>query len=110
MRETFEVTTRNYDADRKLIENTIASVEWGLHDKSNLEVSDPSNLFGWTFFTVTLDIPFIVKMIDVYEGFRNARGWTHYEKFESWLNDSLKEAGSNAKVKATIPKEFERLF
>jgi hypothetical protein len=110
VRETFEVITLNYDADKKLIENIIVNVEWGLHDKSDLEVSDPSNLFGWTFFTITLDVQFIVKMVDLYEGFRNARGWTHYEKFESWLNDRLKEAGSQAKVKATIPKEFKGLF
>lgn len=103
VRETFEITTRNYNLDRKLVEDIIAKVERGLHEKSDLEVGEPSNYFGWTFFTISIDIPFIVKMMDLYETFRNARGWTHYEKFESWLNDRLKESGSQANVKTALP-------
>lgn len=110
MRETFEVTTQNYDKDRRLIENIIAEVEWGIHGRSDLEVGEPSKLFGWTFFTVSLDVEFLVKMVDLYESFRNAKGWTHYEKFENWLNERLKKAGSKASVKATAPQGYSGLF
>lgn len=105
-KETFEVSTLNYESDRKLIESIIAKVEWGMHDKSSLEIGEPSRYLGWTFFTVSLDVAFIVKMAEVYESLMHAEGWTHYEKFESWLNAKLGEAGSKARVKTVAP-EFE---
>lgn len=99
----------DYDSDSRLIKQVISDVEWGLHDKSNLEIGEPSKYLGWTFFTVSLDVPFILKMMDLYSSFRDAKGWTHYEKFETWLNDRIKEADSQANVKATVPREFGRI-
>jgi hypothetical protein len=110
VRETFEVTTQNYESDRCLVENIIAGVEWGLHEKSGLEIGEPSTYFGWKFFTVSVDIPFILKMTEFYQSFKDAKGWTHYEKFENWLNDTLKGAGSKAKVKVVPPEEYNGLF
>ena len=55
-RQTFEVSTLNYESDRKIIESIIEKVEWGLHDKSALEIGEPSKYFGWTFFTVSIDV------------------------------------------------------
>ena len=108
MREKFEISTLDYESDRRRIENIIAKVEWGLHDKSSLEIGEPSKYIGWTFFTISLDVAFIVKMAEVYEGLMNAEGWTHYEKFENWLKAKLDEAGSKAKVKTV--SEFDGLF
>ncbi|MEM2759600.1 MAG: hypothetical protein QXU32_08605 [Nitrososphaerales archaeon] len=99
VREIFEITTQNYEADRKLVENIMADVEWGLHERSGLQVSEPSTYFGWKFFTISIEISFIVKMATLYESFKNAKGWTHYEKFENWLNDQLRQAGSKGTVK-----------
>lgn len=109
-KQAFEVSTLNYESDRRVIEKIIADVEWGLHDKSELEIGEPSNYFGWKFFTISLDIPFIVKMAEFYESFKQAKGWTHYEKFENWLNAKLAEAGSKAQVKTVAPEEFKGLF
>ncbi len=108
MRETFEISTLDYDLDRRRIESIIAKVEWGLHDKSSLEIGEPSRYLGWTFFKISLDVAFIVKMAEVYEGLMNAEGWTHYEKFENWLKANLDEAGSKAKIKTV--SEFDGLF
>ena len=108
MRETFEIITLDYELDRKRIETIIAKVEWGLHDKSSLEIGEPSRYLGWTFFKISLDVAFIVKMAEVYEGLMNAEGWTHYEKFENWLKAKLDETGSKAKVKTV--SEFDGLF
>ena len=108
-KETFEVSTLNYESDKKIIEDIIKKVEWGLHDKSALEISEPSKYFGWTFFTVSIDVAFIAKMAEIYESFIHAEGWTHYEKFETWLNTKLDEAGSKARVK-TVSPEFNELF
>ncbi len=108
MRETFEISTLDYESDRRLIESIIAQVEWGLHDKSSLEIGEPSRYLGWTFFKISLDVAFIVKMAEVYGGLMNAEGWTHYEKFENWLKAKLDEAGSKAKVKTV--SEFDGLF
>jgi hypothetical protein len=94
LRETFEISTLDYEYDKKLIESMISKVEWGLHDTSSLEIGEPSKYIGWTFFTISLDVAFIVKMAEVYEGLMNAEGWTHYEKFENWLKAKLDETGS----------------
>ena len=75
--QTFEVITLNYESDRKIIESIITKVEWGLHYKSALEIGEPSKYFGWTFFTVSIDVAFIPKMAEVYESFLHAKGWTH---------------------------------
>lgn len=99
MRDRFEISTLDYESDRRRIESVIASVERGLHDKSSLEIGEPSKYLGWTFFTISLNTDFMVKMAEVYEGFMNAEGWTHYEKFENWLKAKLDEAGSKAQVK-----------
>ena len=107
-KETFEISTLDYESDRKRIESIIAEVEWGLHGKSALEIGEPSKYLGWTFFKISLDIDFIVKMAEVYESFMSAKGWTHYEKFENWLNTKLDEVGSKAKVKTV--SEFDGLF
>ena len=45
-------------------------------------------------------------MAEVYESLMHAEGWTHYEKFEDWLNAKLGEAGSKARIKTVVP-EFE---
>ena len=108
-KETFEISTPNYESDRKIIESIITNVEWGLHDKSALEIGEPSRYFGWTFFTVSIDVAFIAKMTEVYESFMQTKGWTYYEKFENWLNTKLDEAGSKAQVKTVVP-EFNGLF
>ena len=108
MRETFEISTLDYELDRRRIESIIAKVERGLHYKSSLEIGEPSKYIGWTFFTISLDVAFIVKMAEMYEGLMNAEGWTHYEKFENWLKAKLDEAGSKAKVKTM--SEFDGLF
>lgn len=108
MREIFEISTLDYESDRRLIENIMAQVERGLHDKSSLEIGEPSKYLGWTFFKISLDVAFIVKMAEVYKGLMNAEGWTHYEKFENWLKAKLDEAGSKAKVKTV--SEFDGLF
>ncbi|MGH9921849.1 MAG: hypothetical protein ACRD38_03770 [Nitrososphaerales archaeon] len=108
MRETFEISTLDYESDRRLIESIIAQVEWGLHDKSSLEIGEPSRYLGWTFFKISLDVAFIVKMAEVYGGLMNAEGWTHYEKFENWLKAKLDEVGSEARVKTV--SEFDGLF
>jgi phage FluMu gp28-like protein len=108
-RQTFEVTTLNYETDRKIIESIITQVEWGLHDKSALEIGEPSKYMGWTFFTVSIDVAFIAKMTEVYASFLNAEGWTYYEKFENWLNAKLDEVGSKARIK-TVEPEFTGLF
>lgn len=108
MRETFEIITLDYESDRRLVENMVAKVECGLHDKSSLEIGEPSKYLGWTFFKISLDVAFIVKMAEFYQGLMNAEGWTHYEKFENWLKAQLDEAGSKAKVKTV--SEFDGLF
>jgi len=108
-KQTFEISTLNYESDRKIIESIIEKVEWGLHDKSALEIGEPSKYFGWTFFTVSIDIAFIAKMAEVYESFLHAKGWAYYEKFEDWINTKLDEAGSKARVKTVAP-EFTELF
>lgn len=103
MKESFEVTTHNYESDRKLMESILAEVELGLHESNIFELSEPSNYLGWTFFTISVDTIFIVRMIEVYESCKNAKGWTHYEKFENWLNDRMRREGSKATVKV-IPQ------
>jgi len=108
-KQTFEVSALNYESDRKIIESIIAQVEWGLHDKSALEIGEPSKYLGWTFFTVSIDVAFIAKMAEVYASFLHAEGWTYYEKFENWLNAKLDEASSKACVKTVAP-EFNGLF
>ena len=107
-KQTFEISTLDYESDREQIESIIAKVEWGLHDKSGLEIGEPSKYVGWTFFTISVDVAFIAKMAEVYESFLNVEGWTHYEKFESWLSSRLVESGSKARVKAV--SEFNELF
>jgi len=42
--------------------------------------------------------------------FQGCKGWAHYEKFENWLNDTLKRTGSKAKVKVVPPEEYNGLF
>ena len=108
-KQTFEISTLNYESDRKIIESIIEKVEWGLHDKSALEIGEPSKYFGWTFFTVSIDVAFIAKMAEVYESFLHAKGWAYYEKFEDWINTKLDEADSKARVK-TVEPEFTELF
>lgn len=105
-KQAFEISTLNYESDRRIIENIIKKVEWGLHDKSGLEISEPSKYLGWTFFTISIDVKFIAKMAEVYESLLHAKGWVYYEKFEDWLNAKLDEAGSKARAKTYAP-EFE---
>ncbi len=108
-RQVFEIITLDYESDRRKIVEIIARAEWGVHDKSGLEVGEPSRYMGWTFFTVTMDVTFIAKMADVYESFMHAMGWTFYEKFEDWLRTKLNEAGSKARVKTLESEEFSDL-
>jgi hypothetical protein len=107
-KQSFEISTLDYESDRKEIESIIAKAEWGLHDKSRLEIGEPSKYLGWTFFTVSVDVAFIAKMAEVYDSFLNVEGWAHYEKFESWLNARLHDVCSKARVKAV--SEFNELF
>lgn len=105
----FEVSTLDYEEDRKRIEKIIADIEWGLHEENIFEVGEPSRYFGWAFFTVSVNEVFLSKMAEVYGSFTNAKGWTYYEKFENWLRAKLGGAGSGAKVQA-VPQEYGEII
>jgi hypothetical protein len=107
-KQVFEVSTLDYERDKRLVEDLMGRLQWSLHEENMVEIGEPSEYMGWMFFTVSIDELLMGRMAAVYESFLHAKGNTYYEKFEEWLKGKLVEAGSKARVKTL--SEFTGLF
>jgi hypothetical protein len=81
----------NFDYERPRIMEFIGELEWGVHTKSDCEVSSTGNALGWDFFQIYFDQTFVEKLIEVYPDIQKEEGHMLEQEFVSWLSRQLKK-------------------
>ena len=64
----------NFDKERPRIMEFIGELEWGVHTKSDCEVSSTGKALGWDFFQIYFDQTFVEKLIEVYPDIQKEEG------------------------------------
>ena len=81
----------NFDKERPRIMEFIGELEWGVHTKSDCEVSSTGKALGWDFFQIYFDQTFVEKLIEVYPDIQKEEGHMLEQEFVFWLSRQLKK-------------------
>jgi len=98
MRPLFQLSTRSYDKEIKLVKKAMEELESICKVKNGSEIGEPISKFGWTFFNIQLssEMTSIIEKSGMMEG---ARGFNFAEQLKNFLGHFLEERGSQVRIK-----------
>ena len=98
MRSLFQLSTRSYDKEIKLVKKAMEELESICKVKNGYEISDPFSKVGWTFFNIKLssEMTSIIEKSGMMEG---ARGLRIPEQLKNFLGHFLETKGSQVRIK-----------
>ena len=98
MRSLFQLSTRSYDKEIKLVKKAMEELESICKVKNGYEISDPFSKVGWAFFNIKLssEMTSIIEKSGMMEG---ARGLRIPEQLKNFLGHFLETKGSQVRIK-----------
>jgi hypothetical protein len=81
----------DFRKERPKIMQFIGELEWGVHTKSECEVSSNGKAMGWDFFHIYFDPAFIERLLEVYPDIKKEEGHMIEQEFVLWLSKQLKK-------------------
>ena len=100
MKTTFEVSTTNYDKDKKLLVESLDYLQTNFQVNDSYQISEPMSRFGWTFFKLWIK-PALQSSIEkeFLNMIKKAKGDKFQEKFTNFLSDFFESSGCKVKLK-----------
>ena len=98
MKPLFELSTRIYDKEIKLVKKAMMDLENICNVKDGYEIGEPFTKAGWTFFNLQIssDMSDIIEKSGMLEG---ALGYRIAEQLKNFLGHFLESKGSQVRIK-----------
>ena len=98
MKPLFELSTRRYDEEIKIIKKAMMDLENICNVKDGYEIGEPFTKAGWTFFNLQIssDMSDIIEKSGMVEG---ALGYRIAEQLKNFLGHFLESKGSQVRIK-----------
>src|SRR3989344_7216261 len=98
MKPLFELSTRRYDEEIKIIKKAMMDLENICNVKDGYEIGEPFTKAGWTFFNLQIrsDMSDIIEKSGMLEG---ALGYRISEQLKNFLGHFLESKGSQVRIK-----------
>jgi len=97
MRPLFQLSTRKYEKEIRLVKKAMADLENICEVKNGYEISEPFARAGWTFFTVQISSDMFSK-IEKSSMMDGALGYRIGEQFKNFLGHFLESRGSQVRI------------
>ncbi len=100
------VSTLHYEADRRIMESALRSLELMVHEKGTFAIGEPQYAMDWYFFSVFVDYELLRKVINFMGSeFFKTKNKTLQDRFLDWLAVKLQENKSKAMLDLVERKE-----
>ena len=98
MRALFQLSTRKYEEETKLVKKAMEELESICKVKNGYEISEPFTKAGWTFFNIQISSEMfsIIEKSGMMEG---ALGFRIGEQLKNYLGHFLESKGSQVRIK-----------
>ena len=98
MRALFQLSTRKYEEEIKLVKKAMEELESICKVKNGYEISGPFTKAGWTFFNIQIssEMSSIIEKSGMMEG---ALGFRIGEQLKNYLGHFLESKGSQVRIK-----------
>ncbi len=97
VRPVFQLSTRKYDQEIKLVKNAMQELENICKVKNGYEISAPFSKAGWTFFNIQISSE-MFSMIEKSGMMEGALGFRIAEQFKNYLGHYLESKGSQVRI------------
>jgi len=97
MNPLFQLSTRNYDKEIKLVKSAMKKLEKQCNITDGFSISEPFTKAGWSFFNlqITVEMATIIEKSGVMEG---ALGFRITEQMKNFLGHYLFLEGSQVRI------------